>query len=78
MVSEKEFLARLPQSVSHWLGYRANPPKPPHKYLVHLWSFIGAFCGLCVVQAIFNYSQYFIGRGVPGLIASYVSCLAYV
>ncbi|KAE8340604.1 hypothetical protein BDV24DRAFT_133510 [Aspergillus arachidicola] len=71
MISEKEFLARLPRPVSHWLGHRENPPKPPHKYLVYLWSFIGAFCGLCVVQAIFNYSQYFIGRGVPGLIASY-------
>ncbi|KJK68682.1 HPP family protein [Aspergillus parasiticus SU-1] len=71
MISEKEFLARLPRTISHWLGYRENPPKPLHKYLVHLWSFIGAFCGLCVVQAIFNYSQYFIGRGVPGLIASY-------
>ncbi|CAG8891771.1 unnamed protein product [Penicillium egyptiacum] len=71
MISEKEFLARLPHSVSHWLGYRENAPKPPPKYLVHFWSFIAAFCGLCVVQAIFNYSSYFIERGVPGIIASY-------
>ncbi|KAJ6188036.1 hypothetical protein N7519_002944 [Penicillium mononematosum] len=71
MISEKEFLARFPQSISHWLGYRENAPKPPPKYLVHLWSFIAAFCGLSVVQAIFNYSSYFIERGVPGIIASY-------
>ncbi|KAJ5499468.1 hypothetical protein LT330_000342 [Penicillium expansum] len=71
MISEKEFLARLPRSVSHWLGYRENGPKPPAKYLIHLWSFIAAFCGLCVVQGIFNYSSYFIERGVPGIVASY-------
>lgn len=72
MISEREFLARLPRSVSHWLGYRENGPKPPAKYLIHLWSFIAAFCGLCVVQGIFNYSSYFIERGVPGIVASYV------
>lgn len=72
MISEKEFLARLPRFISHWLGYRENAPKPPPKYLVHFWSFIAAFCGLCVVQGIFNYSSYFIERGVPGIIASYV------
>ncbi|KAJ5835307.1 hypothetical protein N7447_001333 [Penicillium robsamsonii] len=71
MISEKEFLARLPRSISHWLGYRETAPKPPSRYLVYLWSFIAAFCGLCVVQAIFNYSSYFIKRGVPGIIASY-------
>ncbi|KAJ5163883.1 uncharacterized protein N7500_005713 [Penicillium coprophilum] len=71
MISEKEFLARLPRSISHWLGYRESAPKPPSKYLVHFWSFIAAFCGLCVVQAIFNYSSYFVERGVPGIIASY-------
>ncbi|OQE46895.1 hypothetical protein PENCOP_c001G05609 [Penicillium coprophilum] len=71
MISEKEFLARLPRSISHWLGYRESAPKPPSKYLVHFWSFVAAFCGLCVVQAIFNYSSYFIERGVPGIIASY-------
>ncbi|KXG48547.1 uncharacterized protein PGRI_024170 [Penicillium griseofulvum] len=48
MISEKEFLARLPRSISHWLGYRETAPKPPSKYLVHFWSFIAAFCGLCV------------------------------
>jgi hypothetical protein len=31
------------------------------------------FCGLSVVQAIFNYSDYFTERNVPGIVASYVS-----
>ncbi|KAJ5134735.1 hypothetical protein N7526_006100 [Penicillium atrosanguineum] len=35
------------------------------------WSFITAFCGLSVVQGIFNYSDYFKERNVPGIIASY-------
>ncbi|KAJ5822457.1 HPP family protein [Penicillium robsamsonii] len=71
MISGKEFWARFPRSISHWLGYRENAPKPPPKYLIHVWSFIAAFCGLCVVQVIFKYSSYFIERGVPGIIASY-------
>jgi hypothetical protein len=37
------------------------------------WSFITAFCGLSVVQGIFNYSDYFKERNVPGIVASYVS-----
>ncbi|KAJ5562848.1 HPP-domain-containing protein [Penicillium sp. DV-2018c] len=71
MSSEAELLSRLPRPISHFLGYRATAPKPLPKYLVHIWSFLGAFAGLCVVQVIFNYSHYFTDRGVPGLIASY-------
>ncbi|KAA8649155.1 HPP family protein [Aspergillus tanneri] len=70
---EQSLLARLPRWLSHWLGYRPDPPKPLPQYLVWFWSFISAFCGLSVLQALFNYSQYFIDRGVPGIIASYVS-----
>jgi hypothetical protein len=68
-------LARLPPWMSHWLGYRAGPVKPLNTYLVAAWSFITAFCGLSVIQAIFNYSDYFNERNVPGIIASYVSKL---
>jgi hypothetical protein len=66
-------LARLPRWISHWLGYRPEAVKPLSKYEVALWSFITSFCGLSVVQAIFNYSDYFTERNVPGIIASYVS-----
>lgn len=65
-------LARLPRWISHWLGYRPEPVKPLSKYEVALWSFIISFCGLSVLQAIFNYSDYFKERNVPGIVASYV------
>lgn len=66
-------LSRLPRWISHWLGYRPETPKPLGTYEIAAWSFITAFCGLSVVQGIFNYSDYFISRHVPGIIASYVS-----
>jgi hypothetical protein len=66
-------LTSLPTWCSHWLGYRTNPVKPPPKYIVHIWSFIGAFCGLSILQALFSYSEYFIERGVPIIVASYAS-----
>jgi CBS-domain-containing membrane protein len=65
-------LARLPRWISHWFGYRdASPPKQP-EYLVWFWSFAGAFCGLSLIQAVFGHSQYFLGRNVPSIVASYV------
>lgn len=69
----RPILASLPEWCSHWLGYRADPVKPPPRYLVYLWSFIGAFCGLSVLTALFSYSEYFLSRGVPVIVASYVS-----
>ena len=66
-------LSRLPPWISHWLGYRSAAPKPLPTYQVAGWSFLTAFCGLSVVQGLFNYSDYFIERHVPGIIASYVS-----
>lgn len=65
-------LSRLPQGVSHWLGHRPEPVRPRKTYEVAAWSFISAFGGLCVIQALFNYSHYFTARHVPGIIASYV------
>ncbi|KAJ3881432.1 HPP family-domain-containing protein [Lentinula edodes] len=64
-------LARLPRWISHWLGYRASPaPKRPD-YIIWIWSFIGAFGGLSILQAIFGQSHYFIQRNVPSIVASY-------
>ncbi|KAJ7351531.1 HPP family protein [Mycena albidolilacea] len=64
-------LARLPRWISHWLGYRAAPPPKQPEYVVWLWSFIGAFCGLSLIQAVFGHSQYFLRRDVPSIVASY-------
>lgn len=68
-------LARLPRWISHWLGYRDAPPAKQPEYIVWLWSFVGAFCGLSILQAVFGHSQYFIERSVPSIIASYVRAL---
>ncbi|ESK93991.1 hpp family protein [Moniliophthora roreri MCA 2997] len=40
-------------------------------YQVWAWTFIGAFCGISVLQAVFGYAHYFIKRGVPSIVASY-------
>ncbi|KAF8951004.1 HPP family protein [Flammula alnicola] len=70
-MSSPNRLSRLPQVLSRWLGYRAGPvPKRPD-YIIYLWSFIGAFCGISLIQAVFGQAHYFIERGVPSIVASY-------
>ncbi|TFK62781.1 hypothetical protein BDN72DRAFT_889942 [Pluteus cervinus] len=64
-------LSTLPPWISHWLGYRSSPPSKRPDYVVWIWSFIGAFCGISVIQAVFSQAQYFIERGVPSIVASY-------
>ncbi|EJD04511.1 uncharacterized protein FOMMEDRAFT_155653 [Fomitiporia mediterranea MF3/22] len=64
-------LARLPPWLSYWLGYRASPPPKRPNYIIWLWSFIGAFGGLSILQAVFGHTHYFIERNVPSIIASY-------
>ena len=68
-------LSRLPQWLSHWLGYRTSPPPKRSDYIVWMWSFIGAFGGISLIMAVFQQSHYFVERGVPPIIASYVSTL---
>jgi len=62
-----------PAWLSRWFGYRGPTAAPPTKtnYVVWIWSFIGAFGGLSVLQAIFINSEYFLQRRVPPIIASY-------
>ncbi|KAF5334154.1 hypothetical protein D9758_014829 [Tetrapyrgos nigripes] len=72
----RNFLARLPPWLSHWLGYRppspSSPPNPKRaEYIIWLWSWIGAFCGIAVIQAVFGQADYFVRRGVPNVVASY-------
>lgn len=62
----------LPPWCSRWLGHRVAPAKPLPKWLVHVWSFVGAFCGLSVLLGLYSFSDYFVQRGVPIIVASYV------
>ncbi|KZV99014.1 hypothetical protein EXIGLDRAFT_726498 [Exidia glandulosa HHB12029] len=66
-------LARWPAFASHWLGYRATPPKPQRPLVVWAWSFIGAFVGMSVLQAVFGHTAYFKERSVPPIIASFAA-----
>ncbi|KAF5392859.1 hypothetical protein D9757_000988 [Collybiopsis confluens] len=65
------FLSLLPTPISHFLGYRKTKPVPPRQPTIWLWSFLGAFCGLSVIQAVFIYAHYFVERGAPSIIPSY-------
>lgn len=73
----QRFLARLPPSVSHWLGYRSKTLPPSRTWMVCLWGFIGAFCGLSTILAIFGHTDYFKSRAVPPIVASFVSHICY-
>ncbi|KAJ3501647.1 hypothetical protein NMY22_g18852 [Coprinellus aureogranulatus] len=86
MYHEKNILRHLPTWASRWLGYRPPhaptlpPPqgqpipvgaKPPSQPVVWIWSWIGAFCGISVIQAVFGHAQYFVDRGVTPIVPSY-------
>ncbi|KAJ7824283.1 HPP family-domain-containing protein [Mycena leptocephala] len=71
MTSHQSPLVRLPRWLSRWFGYRATPPPKKSDYVTWLWSFIGAFIGLSVLQAVFGHSHYFVRRHVPSILASY-------
>ena len=65
-------LSRLPIWLSRWLGYRrSTAPKQPEN-IVYIWSLVGSFCGLAILQAVFEQAHYFINRHVPTIVASYV------
>ncbi|TFK21401.1 HPP-domain-containing protein [Coprinopsis marcescibilis] len=61
-------LARLPRWISFWLGYRDTPPPQQPGYIIWFWSFIGAFTGISIIQAIFGHVPYFISKGVPSIV----------
>ncbi|KAF1835309.1 hypothetical protein BDW02DRAFT_496358 [Decorospora gaudefroyi] len=64
-------LSRLPPVLSHWLGYRSQSSPPSRTWIVCVWGFIGAFCGLSVILAIFGHTEYFQSRAVPPIVASF-------
>jgi len=67
----RNILASLPTWVSRWFGYRSSPPAKRPDYIIWLWSFVGAFCGIALIQAVFEQAQYFVRRKTPTIVASY-------
>lgn len=67
-------LTHLPAWSSRWLGFRGGKSLPPSpSWMVCLYGFIGAFCGLSVIIAIMAHTEYFTVRMVPPIVASFVS-----
>lgn len=71
----RPWLHKLPTWVSWGLGYRKKLPRKVSTVVVWIWTFIGAFCGISVVQAVFERSQYFLDRHVVNIVASFVDPL---
>jgi len=72
MPKGQQILASLPAPLTRWIGYRPSPPPKQPEYIILLWSFIGSFCGISVIQAVFSNANYFIQRSAPSIVASYV------
>ncbi|KAI9640721.1 hypothetical protein NHQ30_011030 [Ciborinia camelliae] len=68
---QTSWLHRLPSCITRWFGVRNQPSQPKPLYISYVWAFVGAFCSLSILQAIFGQATYFIERGVPQLVASY-------
>jgi len=63
-------LDRLPNTVSHFLGYRDAPREPIGNIPIALWSFIGAFAGTAALSALFM-SKWIADQGAPIIIGSF-------
>jgi hypothetical protein len=66
------WLHRLPRHISHWLGYRSDTPTKRPDIIILIWTWIGAFCGVSVIEAVFQRNPYFSDRGVPIIVGSFV------
>ena len=68
----RPWLHKLPRWLNWGLGYRADLPRRVPTILVWFWTFIGAFCGISVVQAVFERCQYFLERHVINIVGAFV------
>lgn len=66
------WIRHLPQPIRHFLGYRPQPAKRVPDVHVFIWSWIGAFSGVALLEGLFLYSPYFVDRGVLTIVASFV------
>ncbi|KAF2714984.1 HPP-domain-containing protein [Pleomassaria siparia CBS 279.74] len=64
-------LSRFPTWISRFLGYRREKKPDIGNVLGAVWSCVGTFCGLAVVAAVFNTSEWIQRHHPPALIASF-------
>ncbi|KAJ5657653.1 uncharacterized protein N7484_001302 [Penicillium longicatenatum] len=61
----------IPRPVAHFLGHRAEPPKPLGNLAIAFWSLIGAFCGVALVASVSEHVPSFEARDSPAIIGSF-------
>ncbi|KAF8638160.1 hypothetical protein AX17_002403 [Amanita inopinata Kibby_2008] len=66
-------VSHWPCWLSRWVGYRTVPPKELPEHISLLWNFLGAFCGIALIQAIFGKAKSFVALDVPPIVYSYGS-----
>lgn len=59
----------LPKPISWFLGHREKPPKQIGNVVTWFWAFIGAFCGILVIEAVFQ-TDMLQSDGAPIIIGS--------
>ncbi|KAK0119141.1 hypothetical protein ONS95_008003 [Cadophora gregata] len=59
----------LPKPISWFLGHREKPTKNVGNVVTWFWAFIGAFCGILVIEAVFQ-TEKLQSDGAPIIIAS--------
>jgi len=70
----RSWLHVLPRPLSHFLGYREKPHRKPEigNVLIAIWSFIGVFCGIAMLEGVFLCAKEFREREAPIIMASFV------
>uniref|UniRef100_A0A0W0EUV7 HPP transmembrane region domain-containing protein n=1 Tax=Moniliophthora roreri TaxID=221103 RepID=A0A0W0EUV7_MONRR len=76
-MSQKGSLPTLSSLISRVSNRRASVVAQLPHYLIPIWSFVGAFCGIAVLQAVFG-QRYFKEKGVPPIIPSFGSSAALI
>jgi len=66
-------LDRLPRILGRFLGYRPQKPGALGNVIVSLWSFVGAFAGVALIEGVYGAIPSIEGHQVPLIIASFVS-----
>ena len=65
-------LHKFPTSITRWFGYRKEHGPDVGNVMGAFWSFVGAFCGLSIIAAVFNNVDVIQAHHPPALIASFV------